>query len=186
MIPPLRVTVFGSARVSPESSEYRDAQRLGAMLAEAGHTVLSGGYAGAMEAVSRGAREAGGQVVGVTMIPWAGRLTPNQYLSEERAVESLFARIEALIESDCLIALPGGAGTLGEVALAWNLRQTELIPRKPVILVGEPWERMVEAFRWNLIVADHDLAMLRLVHSVEDAVAAMEESEEILSSGAAG
>ena len=129
-----------------------------------------------MEAVSRGAHEAGGHVVGVTVQTWASRLKPNAYLSEELAAETLFARIEALVEADGLIALPGGAGTLGEIALAWNLSQTELIPRKPVILVGQGWERMVDAFRANLIVGEHDLAMLEVVPTVEAAADALEHS----------
>lgn len=186
MTGPLRVTVFGSARVAENTANYKDAVRLGRLLAEAGHTVVSGGYAGAMEGVSRGAHEAGGRVVGVTMTPWSEWLTPNRYLSEERAAESLFARIEALIESDCLIALPGGAGTLGEVAMAWNLRQTRMIPQKPVILVGQEWSRMVSAFEENLIIDAKDLAMLRLVGSVEDAVVAVGEAEIVPSPAARG
>jgi predicted Rossmann-fold nucleotide-binding protein len=106
--------------------------------------------------------------------PWAQRLAPNRYLSEERSAESLFERLEALVESDALIALPGGAGTLGEVALAWNLRQMELMPAKPVILVGESWRRMVEAFRELLIVNERDLGLLTLVDSIDDAISALD------------
>src|SRR5947209_938402 len=68
----MRVTVFGSARVNEESQEYKDARRLGALLAGRGDVIVSGGYGGVMEAVSRGAREVGGQVVGVTVAPWIG------------------------------------------------------------------------------------------------------------------
>ncbi len=172
----MRVTIFGSARIQEGSTEYHDGVRLGKLLASRGHTILSGGYGGVMEAVSRGAQEAGGHVVGVTVGAWSGRLVPNAYLSEELAAETLFARIEALVEADGLIALPGGAGTLGEVALAWNLSQTELMVRKPVILVGSGWASMVEAFRANLIVGEADLAMLRVVGTVEAAADALEVS----------
>jgi len=173
---PLRVTVFGSARVTEESREYHDALRLGRILANRGDTIISGGYGGVMEAVSRGAHEAGGIVVGVTVAPWAGRLVPNRYLSEERSARTLFERLEALIENDVLIALPGGAGTLGEVALAWNLRQMELMPPKPTILVGERWGRMVDAFRSNLIVGEEDLVALTLVDTIEEAVKVLDEA----------
>lgn len=169
----MRVTVFGSARVGEESAEYREALRLGRMLAEDGHVIVSGGYGGIMEAVSRGAHGAGGRVVGVTVAPWAERLAPNRYLSEERSAQTLFERLEALVESDALIALPGGAGTLGEVALAWNLRQMGLMSAKPVILVGESWRRMVEAFRELLIVDERDLGLLTLVGSIEEAIVAL-------------
>jgi len=85
----MRVTVFGSARLPEESSEYADARRLGRMLAERGDVIVSGGYGGLMEAVSRGAHEVGGQVVGVTVAPWVGRIVPNRYLSEERSARTL-------------------------------------------------------------------------------------------------
>jgi hypothetical protein len=127
-----------------------------------------------MEAVSRGAHEAGGTVVGVTMGPWSDRLTPNRYLSEERAAKTLFARLEALVESDALIALAGGAGTLGEVALAWNLRQMDLMPAKPVIIVGSAWSAMMDSFKRNLVVGEADLRLLTLVDTIDDAVSALE------------
>ena len=174
---PIRVTVFGSARVAPDSEEYQDAVRLGKILAERGDIIVSGGYGGIMEAVSRGAHEAGGRVVGVTVAPWVGRLAPNRYLSEERSAQTLFERLEALIESDGLIALPGGAGTLGEVALAWNLRQMHLMPQKPTIVVGRRWRRLLDAFRAELIVSDHDLALLTHVDTVEEAVTALETAQ---------
>ena len=63
-----RITVFGGSRCGPESAEYKEALKLGRLLVEAGFDVCSGGYAGVMEAISRGAHEAGGHVIGVTMV----------------------------------------------------------------------------------------------------------------------
>jgi len=80
---------------------------------------------------------------------------------------------------DALIALPGGAGTLGEVALAWNLRQMGLMSPKPVIVVGQGWKRMLDAFRANLVVDERDIALLRAVDSVDEAVAALEDSAHV-------
>jgi predicted Rossmann-fold nucleotide-binding protein len=78
-----------------------------------------------------------------------------------------------LIKADCLIALSGGAGTLGEVAMAWNLLQMNLMPSTPVLLVGPIWASMTEAFRQHLVVAEYDLELLRLVATVDEAVAAL-------------
>ena len=144
------------------------------MLAERGDVILCGGYDGAMAGVSRGASERGGQVVGVTVAPWVGRLSPNPYLSMEIAAGTLYERLESLIEGDAFIALPGGAGTLGEVALAWNLLQMELMPPKPIVLVGDAWRRMLDAFNEHLIVDDSDLALLHHVDTVEEAIAALD------------
>lgn len=174
----MRITVFGSARVSESSTEYEEAHRLGDLLAERGDTIICGGYDGAMAAVSRGARERGGHVVGVTVAPWATRLSPNPYLSDEIAAETLYERLESLIGGDALIALPGGAGTLGEVALAWNLRQMDLIAPKPIVLVGDVWRRMLDAFRRHLIVDDRDLGLLTWVGTVEEAIAAIDAAVE--------
>jgi uncharacterized protein (TIGR00730 family) len=176
----MNVTVFGSARVKAESKEYGDALELGRLLAERGHSIVSGGYGGVMEAVSRGARDAGGHVLGVTVAPWADRLTPNTYLLEERQAETLFERLEALVESDVLIALPGGAGTLGEVALAWNLRQMQLMPPKLIVLVGSGWKRLVAAFSHELIVDDGDLALLTLVDDISEALAVLERAPALV------
>jgi uncharacterized protein (TIGR00730 family) len=172
----MRVTVFGSARTGEGTPEYDEAHRLGGLLAARGDTVVSGGYGGVMEAVSRGAHEAGGEVVGVTVAPWVGRVVPNVYLSEERSAQTLFERLEALVESDALIALSGGAGTLGEVALAWNLRQMDLMPPKAIVLVGPTWRNLVEAFRANLIINEIDLALLTVVDTIEEAVAALDRA----------
>ncbi|MGH2449410.1 MAG: LOG family protein [Chloroflexota bacterium] len=172
----MRVTVFGSARTGEGTPEYAVARELGRLLAGRGDVVVSGGYGGVMEAASRGAREAGGQVVGVTVAPWIGRLEPNVYLSEEISAENLLSRLEALVESDALIALDGGAGTLLEVALAWNLRQMSLMPVKPIILLGKRWSALLESFRATLIIDEQDLDLLTLADTPAGAVAALETS----------
>jgi uncharacterized protein (TIGR00725 family) len=80
----MQITVFGTARSKEGDADYEEARLLGRLLAEAGHTVCTGGYAGAMEAVSRGAHEAGGHVVGVTLEPWANKfqLQVNRWVRE--------------------------------------------------------------------------------------------------------
>lgn len=163
-----RVSVFGSARVTPEETAYQDAMRLGRLLAEAGYTVCSGGYAGVMEAVSRGATEAGGRVVGITVELWASRLQPNTWVGEEVVAPHLFDRLLRLTESDAYIALPGGAGTLGEVALTWNLFQTESIPLRPLILVGPQWRQLIRCLQAGLRLEPRDLEFLQFADSVDD------------------
>lgn len=172
-----QVTVFGSSRVMPGDGEYEQALRLGRLLAEAGYTVVSGGYGGVMEAVSRGAAEAGGTVVGVTVEPWSARLQPNAWLTQEHAVPHLFDRLNRLIwSSDAYVAMAGGAGTLGEVALTWNLFQTKSIPLRPLILMSEPWRRLIESIQPVLRLDPEDLALLRFVDTVDEIVTAIRET----------
>lgn len=163
-----QVAVFGSSRARPTEEAYRDALRLGRLLAKAGYAVCSGGYGGVMEAVSRGAREAGGTAVGITVELWSARKQPNSWLSREVATPHLFERLRLLIESDAYVALPGGLGTLGEVVVAWNLFQTASIPLRPLILVGPSWREVLQSLRSGVRVETEDLALLRCVDTVDE------------------
>jgi uncharacterized protein (TIGR00730 family) len=145
----MNVTVFGGAQPKEDSAAYEEARELGKLLAERGHAVLTGGYMGTMEAVSRGASEAGGHVIGVTCIDieeWRGT-APNQWVKEERRKKSLIERLQALIEGcDAAIALPGGAGTLTEISLMWNLMIVESLPPRPLTLIGSGWQSTFDQF----------------------------------------
>lgn len=167
------ITVFGSSSVRPDDAAYRDALRLGRLLAEAGYALCTGGYAGVMEAVSRGAVEAGGHAIGVTVTSWAGRLRPNQWVREEVAMPDLFQRISRLVAADAYVAMPGGLGTLGEVALTWNLFQTHSIPRRPLVLVGRAWRDALECLPVGVRIEPRDLDLVQLVNTVDEVVPAI-------------
>ena len=102
-----------------------------------------------MEAVSRGACEAGGHVIGVTcedIETWRA-VKPNNWVMEEIRKKTLIERLHALIhESDAAFALPGGAGTLTEIALMWNLMIVESLHRRPLILIGDGWQSVFDQF----------------------------------------
>ena len=143
----LRVTVFGGSLPKPGEPAYQEAYELGKLLGAAGCAVLTGGYIGTMEAVSRGAAEAGGHVIGVTcdeIEAWRP-VHPNPWIAEERRFPTLKTRLDALIAGcDAAIALPGGIGTLTEIVLMWSQMQIEAIPIRPLILVGEGWRATLE------------------------------------------
>lgn len=145
----MNVTVFGGAQPKEGSAAYEEARELGALLATAGHTVLTGGYMGTMEAVSRGAHEAGGHVIGVTCVDietWRGSRM-NAWVKEERRRQSLLDRLKSLTEDcDAAMALPGGAGTLTEISLMWNLLIVEALPPRPLILIGQGWQSTFDQF----------------------------------------
>lgn len=145
----MNVTVFGGSQPKESDSAYREALDLGRLLAQAGHTVLTGGYVGTMEAVSRGASESGGHVIGVTcedIEKWRP-VKPNAWIKEERRFRTLLERLQGLIlGSNAAIALSGGPGTLTEVALTWNLMIVESLPRRPLVLVGEGWQTVLDQF----------------------------------------
>ena len=145
----MNISVFGGSQPRDGDSAYGEAMLLGRLLAERGHTVLTGGYIGTMEAVSRGAYEAGGHVVGVTcedIEKWRN-VGPNRWVKEEQRRKTLVERLQVLVEEcDAAIALPGGAGTLTEIALMWNLMIVESRHRSPLILVGRGWQSTFDQF----------------------------------------
>jgi hypothetical protein len=176
------VSVFGSATVDAGTALYRDGMRLGAGLARAGRAVATGGYCGLMEAVSRGAAEAGGQVLGFTcdrLEAWRP-VRPNAWIGEEIRSATLRERLIGLIQAgDALVALEGGVGTLAEVALTWSMLQTgELAPR-PLVLVGEAWRRTMQAFLENAgaHVRPQDAGWITVVPGVDAALAALASGE---------
>jgi uncharacterized protein (TIGR00730 family) len=140
--------VFGSNSPKDGEPDYAAARELGRLLAQAGYVVATGGYFGTMEAASRGAKEAGGYVIGVTTSLFDGvRLHPNAYLDEEIKLPTLFQRLHHLVTiADAWVALPGGIGTLSEVALTWSLMQVGEMKRQPFVLVGEQWRKTIGEF----------------------------------------
>jgi uncharacterized protein (TIGR00725 family) len=139
----LRISVFGASTPQPLDPAYVDARRLGSLLGKAGYTVMTGGYGGTMEAVSRGAAEAGGHVIGVTcqeIETWRPG-GANSWVEEEIKLQTLKDRMYTLIEQcDGAFALPGGIGTLAEVAVMWSNLQTGVITPRPLILIGRGWQ----------------------------------------------
>ncbi len=145
----MKVSVFGSSQPTEGSPAYLEAQELGRLLAALGCTVLTGGYTGTMEAVSRGAAEAGAHVVGVTCedVELSHKRVVNQWVREEWKTRTLLERLEALIQSsDAALALPGGPGTLTEIALTWNLMIVEGLSRRPLVLIGDGWYSVWKEF----------------------------------------
>jgi len=175
----MNVTVFGGSQPKEGEASYAEAYELGKLLALDGHTVLTGGYIGTMEAVSRGAAEAGGHVIGVTCADieaWRA-VKPNTWVKEERRFATLQERLnELILACDAAIALPGGPGTLTEVALTWNLMIVRSMPVKPLILTGAGWRSVMESF-YNSFDVYTPLNQRILVHFAAD----IQEAVKLLS-----
>lgn len=163
------VTIFGGSKCQEADTEYAQAHRVGELLAEAGYTICTGGYLGVMEAASRGAREKGGRVLGIVMNQF--KAEPNRYLTDKVATEHFYERLQRLItRSVGFIALRGGMGTVTEVSLVWNKLQTRVIEPRPLVLLGDCWPPVVEAWRRYLIVSESDTAVLDFASTPEQAV----------------
>ena len=177
----MRITVFGGASPKPDTPDYQEAYLLGKMLGNAGYTVLTGGYIGTMEAVSKGANEAGAHVVGVTCTTierWRP-IQVNRWVHEEIKCQTLRERLFVLIgQCDAAVALPGGVGTLAEIALLWNHMIIDEIHKKRLILLGDGWQRIFEdLFNYQGRYLSHvDQSMISMAPTI-DSVMSLLNSE---------
>ena len=179
---PKGVTVFGSARIRPGDGEYEEAEALGRALARAGHAVITGGGPGAMEAVNKGAFEAGGQSIGVC-IELPREEKPNAYLTQTLSFRYFFVRKVMFVKyAKAVVILPGGFGTLDELFESITLVQTRKIPPIPVILAGDHdyWDGLLgwleTALEKTGKISPGDLSLIKRAHSAEDVLSFVAES----------
>lgn len=144
-----KVCIFGSYKdLKPETKE--EIVHLGQMLAGNGITVISGGFGGVMEDISRGVKSAGGKTVGVTyyLRGKASYKKPNDYVDEEIVADSLSERIDIMLrEADAFLVFPGGTGTLLELSTVLEYTNKGLMEPKPIILFSRFWEPLVSCLR---------------------------------------
>lgn len=141
------VGIFGAWRAQPGDAIYTSAQDYGHALAAAGHAVLTGGYAGVMEAANRAAAEARGRSIGITC-PEIDRLLPvNPWVNDHIKEIDLPARLAACFRMiNAAVFLPGRAGTITELAFAMELREKGLLSH-PVFLTCDFWDAFLIAHK---------------------------------------
>lgn len=169
------VTVFGSARFRDGDPYYDMARAVGGELAEAGFTVMNGGGPGIMEAVSRGAKEAGGRTVGCT-IDLPHEQDTNAWLDRQVNFHYFFVRKVMMVKySYGFVVLPGGFGTMDEIFETLTLIQTGKIHDFPLVLMGvEYWQRLLQFLTSKMVpagtIAADDVERLLLTDDPEEAV----------------
>ena len=178
---PRAVTVFGSARTKRDSEEYELGRSIGGALAKAGFATMTGGGPGAMEAVNRGASEAGGFSVGLGIeLPFEQGLNPWVDLGVN--FRYFFARKTMFIKySQAFICLPGGFGTLDELFEALTLVQTKKVTKFPVVLFGSKyWGGLYDWISDTLLaegkIGEKDLELLHVTDDIDDAVRVVQDS----------
>ncbi|XOB98198.1 LOG family protein [Deinococcota bacterium DY0809b] len=166
------VAVFGSSRTAPGTSAWAQAEAWGRAVARAGFAVASGGYGGSMEAVSRGAKAAGGLVIGVTAPDlFKSRSGANAHVDLELPAPTLTGRIERILEvSRAALALPGGLGTLTEILVAWNLAYIQRLQGEPPFPIGvdAAWRPLL---RPHLELSARELDLLTFLEDPGDVAA---------------
>jgi uncharacterized protein (TIGR00730 family) len=179
-MPVKRVCVFGSYK-SPGKKEKENIVRLGRLLAEKGFEVVSGGFGGTMEYVSRGAKEAGGKTIGVTYYKYKDvSKKPNKYIDEEIKTEDIFERIAVMMKnSDAFIVLPGGTGTLLELAACLEHINKGLLKPKPIIAMGHFWKSVLDRLSEEPVLSQKAREARNTI-SCRDLVAFADTPEEVV------
>jgi hypothetical protein len=174
------VSMFGGARVAPDSEEYEQARRIAFQLAKDGFAVITGGGPGAMEAANLGAKQAGGRSIGLNIkLPF--EQTPNPYADTVLDFDYFFARKVMFVKYACgFVMLPGGFGTLDELFECLTLNQTGKSKNIPVVLVGcSFWSGLLGWLREQVLsrglIGKDDLDLIRLSDDPEEVVAWLRE-----------
>jgi len=177
------IACFGSSRTKPDDPVYETGEEVGRKLTAAGFAVITGGGPGTMEAVNKGASEAGGISVGLGIeLPFESGL--NQWVDIGINFRYFFARKTMFVKySQGFIVLPGGLGTLDELFEALTLRQTQKVTSFPLVLVGtDYWHGMIDWLRDRPLthgtISRSDIDMLKLTDNVDEAVELMVSARE--------
>ncbi len=168
------VTVFGSARTTPESPLYHEALMMGKLLAENGYGVLTGGGGGIMGAANKGAFEAGGASIGLN-IELPAEQVPNEFQTTSLFFRYFFVRKVCFLKYSLgVVAFPGGFGTMDEFFESLTLVQTEKINRIPIVIVGDFWDGLVKYIEDNLLqqetISKDDLKLFKAVPDAQSAM----------------
>ena len=169
------VSIFGSARIKPDSHEYATARQVGRGFAERGWAVITGGGPGVMEAANRGAKEAGGLSVGFN-IELPHEQGSNAYLDISHTFKHFYARKVCFVKpAEGYIIFPGGFGTLDELFEALTLIQTGKAENFPVVLMdSDYWGEMLAWIRGELLadgmISPEDLDLLHVTDDCDEAV----------------
>ncbi len=177
------VSIFGSARTTPDSPYYEMAVEIAAKLVRHGYGVITGGGPGIMEAGNKGAFLQGGKSVGLNIhLPF--EQTHNHYIDRDKVInfDYFFARKTMFIKySQGFVVMPGGFGTLDELFEAITLIQTNKIGRFPIILVGRDyWQGLITWIKETMIGKEHnanpdDLNLFSVVDTPTEAVKVIDD-----------
>lgn len=170
------VTIFGSARLPQDNKYYKMARKLGNLLAENDHTVITGGGPGIMEAANHGAYELGGRSIGLN-ITLAHEQFPNPYLTDCITFEYFFARkVSLAMAAKVFVFFPGGFGTMDELSEILCLMQEAKMPKMPVFLIGKDFwkgfDKIIGKMMLLKLINVKDAGIFKITNDVTEVVKA--------------
>ena len=171
------VSIFGSARTSPDHPYYLLAEEIAYKLTKSGYGVISGGGPGIMEAANKGASRAKGKSVGLNiLLPF--EQTPNEYIDRDKSLSFKYFFVRKVMfmrYAQGFVVLPGGFGTLDELSEALTLIQTMKIAQFPIVLVGHKyWDGLLTWLTETMLVEQYidktDMKLFQVVDTADEAV----------------
>lgn len=188
-----RVTIFGSARIGPDTFAYEEVKQLARALTELGCDVVTGGGPGLMLAANEGAASAGRESqdasIGIRVqLPFEQEVNP--FVQEVYEHETFFTRLHHFVlASDAFVVTPGGIGTLLEAAMIWQLLQVRHVKNTPLIFIGKMWSDLVDWARKHMIsgsiqlAREEDISIAHCLNSAEEAIALIRKHHEAWAAG---
>ncbi len=183
-----RVAIFGFADTKPGDELYQSAMVVSKILAEVGYTVVDGGGPGVMKAATEGAKKGGGKTIGVIFYPqdtinFEGK-DPQNEVDEEILTHNYVERTITLMkQGQVYVIFNGGTGTISEFGMAWGLARLYFGHHKPLILYGDFWPEIIEAFKKNMKIRPEELRVFKYANSPEEVVKAIFEFGQEIKSG---
>jgi uncharacterized protein (TIGR00730 family) len=167
------VSVFGAAELEANDPAILASEAVGRGLAQAGYAVMTGGYGGVMAYASKGAREAGGQVIGVTVpyVELVRERVVNPYVTKEVPCMTYRERLNYLVENaDAFVVMPGGVGTLQELVEAWQMMRIRQLSPRPLVCYGAFWHSTIDYLLASPYVPDEHRKLIQFAETPEEAV----------------
>jgi len=172
------VSIFGSARTSPEHQYYKLAEKIAYKITQAGYGIISGGGPGIMEAANKGAHLGGGISVGLNIdLPFEQHFNPYIDSDKNLQFDYFFVRKVMFVKySQGFVVMPGGFGTLDELFEAVTLIQTHKVGKFPIILVGKHfWNGLIQWIKTILLdenknINEKDLELFNIVDTEDEVI----------------
>lgn len=183
-----QVAIFGSSHTSADSELAKQTFEVSKTLALAGYIVVDGGGPGVMRAATMGAKSVGGKVIGITLqadinMHYEGRDPKNKFDIEIKAKNYVERTLALMREGQVYIIFKGGTGTISEFGMSWGLAKLYFGHHKPLILYGEFWEKIIAAFKENMMITREEQEVYKIVSSPQGVLNAIMEFEDELKKG---
>jgi hypothetical protein len=180
-----RVAFFGDGAATENQKHYKDAYKVAKLLAENGYVIVNGGGPGVMMAATLGAKAGGGKVEVVALDPkeepgnYEGIERKNIKLADKKVlVRNYSARLNRLVkDADAFVIFKGGAGTLSEIGLTWELAKFNYGNHEPLIFYGSFWKKIIIGLFKGLNLEKIERQVVEVVDKPEDVVRVLAKVE---------